>query len=489
MLRRHFLCGLGAALVAGPSFASKRVSPHFASPWALPSMPRPLSVSGSGLGSVITDRTARQGIEDLYLYGGASAIYVDPLLGKDRSSHGGPSSPVRSLAYALKERSERFVFLVPNGSFDPCEFAFSDPGAGYNLRVISPAPGYHDARIRGSGPRIADLHWSAVSGLAGGFMASVGKSRSINHVIKVDTFNDFGQPFSLPYRDTYEDWVSSISGFFHDRSIGVLYLRDAGADIATNRLSYDALYGGTLHVVGARIIFDGSIRFDGVEFIAKEDELGNPPIVCLSGTKHRFSPGHTVRAIGGILLSENVHTYAGAYDGWNYDPGNVTGKSAFAMEINCRGYGAGDLESYGAIGDENRNGSSAHGGADVVRYAGLYDGNFGPNINDTGLDGYVSTSWNVGCVTARSTAKILRQGFASAGSLTGIRNVWLDTCSAQGDQADLYAREVSNVVKVHEFDGRNSVAAAGAVVLADYDLSSPNGSVASCLPSGACPRG
>jgi len=345
-------------------------------------------------------------------------------------------------------RSEKTVFLIPNAPFEPFGVNFSDPGANYNMKRITIAPGYRSACIKASGDDIRTLGWSQVGSSAVYQTSLTAATHNIHHVLKIDQFNAYNQPVSLPYYGDLGSLQNDGRGFFFDNAARKLYVADGGSSIMANRASYMALFGGTIQLNGARLIIDGNISIDGLEFLAKE-EGGQPPIICLSGTRHRFSPGHSIHTEGGIFLSEGVTTYAGAYDGWNYDIGS-SGRKAFAMEIGCHGYGAGDLETYGAVGQQNRNGSSAHGGADVIRYGGRYRGNYGPNVNDTGLAGCSSASWNVGCSTGQSHSDIFNQGFASFSVENGPRNVWIDTClDDDASGAGVLADQPDNTVKIY----------------------------------------
>lgn len=449
MKRRQFLTCM-AALMTRPAFGFDRVCPPISSAWKLANMPMPVSVNGAGIGSVRTDKRAIDAVWELYSGPGARAIYVDPVYGADSASNGSETSPVKTLAYALQSRTEKHVFLIPNGPFAPCDLSFTHAGAGYNVRRVAVAPGYRSACIARAVDSLGSLSWSHIGG--GVYQASVtsatpNQALGILHVYRRNQFNQFNEPQSVRRFLSLAELQAAGAGWFYDNAARKIYLANGGEDIQASRSVFVAIGSAQMTLSGARIVFDGNIIFDGVPIVANEAS-GQVPIVCFSGTKHRFSHGHSIQVNGGICLSEDVMSYGGAYDGWNYNRGASV--NTFAMEINCRGYGAGNLDAWGAEGEENRNGSSAHGGCDIVRFGGMYDGNFGPNINDTSIESFGAISWNVGVMTRNSRAALLNRGLASDGTASGGRMVWLDGCvDIDAVDAGIYAKGEGNLVKVN----------------------------------------
>jgi hypothetical protein len=139
------------------------------------------------------------------------------------------------------------------------------------------------------------------------------------------------------------------------------------------------VFGGRRAVYAKNNAETDNIKFTAIDckFVNSVDE--NNDVVMIEGVK--------------LSILKNCEASQGRKDGFNYHAKNNV--IANAIEINCTG------KYNGVIGNNSNQGSTIHDGGQIIRINGMYYGNSGSNIADSGTG---TKSWNIGCVAFESNA-------------------------------------------------------------------------------------
>jgi hypothetical protein len=175
------------------------------------------------------------------------------------------------------------------------------------------------------------------------------------------------------------------------------------------------------------------IAFEGglTAFQVLDSGAGNRPRVIARNCTFKYASdaaaGNGASMQGCISHFQNCTAAQNALDGFNYHSHN--GLLCQSVEIGCIGRANG----WNGGATDSQNGSTTHDGNTIVRVAGSYFGNYGPNLADVTAG---TTSWNVGCGAWGSTATTAAaQNCNYQSQCTGAGGLWLDTCWGHTDPA------------------------------------------------------
>lgn len=190
------------------------------------------------------------------------------------------------------------------------------------------------------------------------------------------------------------------------------------------------LNGGTTCVMkNANFLFTGWNNDDSLTITTSIGDSGffkaENCSFCGSRTQNGLDANYTKTYLKNCTASYN------GLDGFNYhDNLSLGGNQAFALEIDCQGYGNGTRRT------GTNNGSTAHDGMKIIRVGCLYYDCYGPIIAD--VNG--SYSFNINCVAAKSG---LSGGNTSANfyfddaAATSSGESWLVNCSGYDSDYDV----------------------------------------------------
>jgi hypothetical protein len=218
------------------------------------------------------------------------------------------------------------------------------------------------------------------------------------------------------YCDGVSTWMRLSDSRVPDADVRVY-----GNTTATNRYK-GAGAGGVLYCE--------NIDFEGYFWIYA-GATGPYPVGYFNNCSFKYSSGSGFNNDGAAVYLWNCTASSNGDDGFSHSP--VTGAVASVVEYNCIG------RDNGIVGD-NDNGSTIHGGSNIVRMMGEYGRTVGQPIHDIGTG---SQSWNLGVYAHHSLATVdpfQNQSF-SAGAGDGVDTtvMWLDCCQTEGSTVDLAA--------------------------------------------------
>ena len=133
------------------------------------------------------------------------------------------------------------------------------------------------------------------------------------------------------------------------------------------------------------------------------------------------SINNVVDVAGSKAIFMDCEASFGNKDGFNYYLSN--NKPSYALEINCK------ASNNGLTSDNSNNGSTAHGGSQVIRMNGSYYNNKGVNVGDI-HDNTISLNFNCNAFDSYSTEETHKADFGALGSLC---KMYLYNCFAKGN--------------------------------------------------------
>lgn len=425
-----------------------------ATPSAIPEpIVSPISVRGAGLDAVLVSGS----VVDVALEVNsarivAGEVYVNDSTGND-GNPGTLASPFKTLAQALRTSNAGTVYVAA-GTYEPSDVRLTDTpqtqvSGGILKRMIATGA----VVITHKYDTISALTWTKTGGYTNVYEAQLtaiaASPAAVHHVLDTSDVDAYGFATGLyKYSDLATlDAGASGNGWYYDTSTKKLYVALGGTDAETYKANLEALYLGSagtarMLILGGRLIMEcqtgASITLKGVNPYLLLSGTTRPELY-MRGVAINWANDHGVLVQGGLAYSQDCTVHAPKNDGFNYSKSSTY--QGFGQEINCHVTAAGDEPTFGTSLGDNRNGSSCHGGADIVRLGGLYEGSSGPDIVDTSASGEDNASWMVGVYAKDSSAEnsVSRIGIGIYGGdiSGGDRTVWIDSCKTSGETTGL----------------------------------------------------
>lgn len=203
----------------------------------------------------------------------------------------------------------------------------------------------------------------------------------ITRVVDINKYNEDGFIFEFTKVNTKEELKNHTHSWCYHTD-GKLCIYNNGAEVNENiYLEMQTTFGsskGTLYIEGIDFVLGGGV------LVQNENTLLIMKNCSISQT---LGTSNGLNITGSNCISINSVCKNCARDGFNYHA--KSGKSGFAIEINCKSYNNGLADS-----NDNNNGSTAHEDYKIIRINGIYFNNKGINLADVNN----SKSYNFGCV-------------------------------------------------------------------------------------------
>lgn len=327
---------------------------------------------------------------------GTTEVWVDPVKGVDSNS-GGNEDPYRTVGAAMTNTpSLGCIWLMPGVYTDRLDVRASQNliGDGTMARAVHikawGGPGTVTWRAPGAQPR--QMAWMDDHPSSMLYSAVPPGGELVSHIV----FHEQTREVQLQWYSTPAAVNAVASGWAQDPSTKRLHLRHEGRDftkpgeldrleIMYERPSEHLLYGAKLYLENI------TIRGDSQLTVRYQD--GIRPIIYAKGCRFGYLGYHNLQVVGAEIYLQNCLSERSLNgDGVNYYD-DARGQPSEAVEIDCvfRDNGVRQYRSFD--GDRNAQGSSGHDASRICRINGLYEGNFGQNIADTGA---ASRTWMVG---------------------------------------------------------------------------------------------
>lgn len=362
-----------------------------------------------------------------------TVIYVDIVNGSDANSGVSPSQPYKTLAAALAGAaytggSGGAIIYIGAGFYSATESlslgAITRPTA-----LICPNG---VARITG-GIRAGDVSWTQASA-PNTSVYSTSLSTYGDAVWDESVITEQGYYTQYSVKSSISEVQAQAGSSYYDADTGTLYVRPlaAGAPsdsiyitrnsaIPTGHTTTQPLYCENISFELARACVAvgsgpaGPVIFNKCQFLYMQD----------NGLETNYRAG--------LIYLFDCNAARNGRDGLNYEyEGSDRGQRV--LEVNCTA----ELNGWKVTGSNN--GSTGHEYVVIIRVNGWYDRNADRNLHDV----HFCQSWNLGCYSGRSTAtstELWRSFNYGVGRQNDTDNaqIWLDSCTSQGSNVDLYA--------------------------------------------------
>lgn len=370
--------------------------------------------------------------------GAGVAYYVDPVNGSDAAAGTTRGTALQSIATALGKADIDIMYLVPGLFLRNRTWGATTIARNLSVYVLDGGRAILSRAMNG-------LSWSNHSGDA--WKATTSAVEAVYDATNRDANGDY---LVLTEESSVANVVSNPGTWILDG--GELYVhttdgREPDSDVDLRVFRTDNYAGNFL---ADKILYCENVSFEGGNTACFRIRNDSASGVCKGYFKNcsfkygtRNSNGLEGQGMTELFLVDCISAVNVA-DGFNYDL--LNGVESKIIELRCIG------RSNGTASDTNVNGSSAHDDSRIVRIAGAYHNNGGPNVAD------VSTvqSWNLGCAGFESmgATDITNYNFGCATNA----EMWLDGCASWGSTYD-YAESNSSVLKVRRCtDGRLTAA-------------------------------
>lgn len=432
-----------------------RVRPSAWKSLAFPADPSifPVAVTGVGLGSTKLSVDINTAFSRVPKTLNTTIVWADPA---GSGTTGSEASPV-TLDYALQTSTASLVYLKP-GVYAP---VLLDRASHAGIAAVAKRVSVPSGKVtfRMAGPALSDQTWTAhdainYPGIYKTTLSALDTGAKPHRVLNTNLFDAWGFPAGVPYFTSLAGVLAADTGWYFDVSTKVIYMKFSGFNVETYKARFQALYvaadgtSGFRFRDGTYIMFDAigdNMLFDGVG-ITTEEKVGGTGLasfVYLKDGVYRYSYTYGVyNDSGAFVYASGCRVHRCTYDGFNYNPNTISGNKAFGVEHNVLVTCPGDSESFAAGGTDttglamtftNRQGSSAHPGANVLRAGSKYSQAWGQLVADVGGAAGNSMSYNVGCITEKAAVPGTDYGFDMYGDASGTMTAWIDACAHVGN--------------------------------------------------------
>lgn len=392
--------------------------------------------------------------------GGAGKFWVDYANGND-ANDGTINTPYRTLAGCLTAASAIGTIYIKPGvitdRFDVRGSHNTISGGTAARAVLIKAwgpPGSVVFRMPGQQP--GEMTWTATAA-ASTYDATPTGGEIALHVI----YHDNGQEIQIQWYASAAAANAVQSGWYQDPATKKIYLRHANVNLSLAGVAdrFEIMYtsGNEQICLGGKIYLEGITFRGGGQFTASIQTSGPNtfrPVVYARNCKWQYLAYHNFSSIGALtLLQDCVSEHSLGGDGFNYT--DDAGQICEAIEVDCIGRHNGVLEYSLFDGDRNKQGSTGHVAAVILRVNGEYYGNYGQNIADTGTS---STSWMIGCQLDDPYADLSFTGIGGFNNLHTEGTAYLDCVKAGGlgSTNGLYVESGNAYLYRCEFSGSTS---------------------------------
>lgn len=401
------------------------------------------------------------------LLGGSTDYFVDGVNGDDGNS-GGLNDPYKTIAACMAGASGLgTIWLLPGTYTDRFDVRATNNlvSGGTEARAIRikawAGPG--SVVFRAAGDQPGEMAWSATPA-ASTFDATPSGGETALHIVYHD---DHAGEVQIQWYSSAANANAVASGWYQDPATKKIYLRHANLDIKQPGIAdrFEIMYAGA----NDPIVYGGKIYLEGVTFrgstqldVIYQNDSGNDyrPVLFARHCKWQYMGYHNVSVLGGhVQLQDCISERSLGGDGWNYYDDAGTGQKSEVIEIDCIGRNNGVPEYSLFDGDRNKQGSSGHESSIILRVNGLYEGNYGQNIADTGT---TSITWMVGSICGTPYADLQPAGIGGFYNLWTEGTTYLDSVRAGGRGATYGFWVESGVAALYRCEFEGSVAEIGA---------------------------
>lgn len=390
---------------------------------------------------------------------GSGAIWVDPLNGSDANS-GTELAPVKTLSYAVRSLAPSQIYCLP-GTYSKFDFRTTDtPGA--KLKILTAlGPCY----IREPADDLTSATFTADATYPSCWYAPL-TSANPDPVALLDTSTTdfYGQPRSLAeYASLAElNSFANGSGYWYDSTNDRIYIRygRTGVDMNTLKSRFDLVTSNSasrLLIYGTKILMHGDWRMMGVfpEPLVYSTTIPYFYMDCHTSPGSARAPNlayswtHGLDSLGAYSYISGVWAHRNKGDNLHYT--DSAGYGCNGVEINCLSTYAGDIDGTPTAANTS-NGSAIHGTSNIIRINGRYERNYGPNVVDSGT----GKSWCVGSYAGPGGNSGNDQGIYANGV-----EMWVDTCTASGNQTADFATYTPSVLHKYRCSYRTTDTSGG----------------------------
>lgn len=405
---------------------------------------------------------------------GPGDIWVDPVGGSD-SNGGGLNAPVKTLARAITIALGT-IWLLPGRyteRFDVRNSYRQLPDGSSRAFLIKPWGAQGSVVFAAAGQQPAEMTWVDNGSLweatpAGGQLADL------------VLFISGGKEIPIQYKTSAAAVNAGGYGWYQDPTTKKISMRYQGRNINADKAMFEIIYQAPASpiVYGGKIYIEG-IKFRGVTQMDIRYENNVRPVFYAKNCTWEYGGGANVSTMGAICFTQNcISRRALVNDGFNYydsvaagsTPGGVP-THALEIDNSCLDNGVPECASFVNFPfNQNRSkqGSSGHDTTRVCRINGVYAGNYGQNIADTGVG---SHTWMVGSILGQPYGRIGGgDTFGGYFNLWTEGTAWLDTVKAGGALSTYGLWAESGVANVYRcaFSG-SQAATGGAGSIVSYD--------------------
>jgi hypothetical protein len=408
-------------------------------------------------------------------------VFVDPVLGSDTTGTGRLHLPFATLKKAVKTGLGT-IWLKPGRYTEKLDIRNSDRqlGSGESRAMMIKSWGADGKVIFvGAGQQPSQMTWTA-NGMLWEATPSGGETAQLILYIAD------GKEIPIQYVTSVAAITARGYGWYQDPTSKKITIRYENRNISTDKAKFEIIYQtpGPSLLWGAKLYIQG-VTFRGGTQIDITYQGDVRPVVYFKNCRFEYIAGANVHTEGAICFTQNcVSRRSLVNDGFNYYDSVASGSTpggiaTQALEVDniCIDNGVPQCMGFVNYVDNqprNKQGSSGHNSALICRINGLYAGNYGQNIADTGL---ASSTWMVGCDLQNPWGKV--GGSSTEG---GYYNLWLegsvnyiDTVKAGGRLSTygLYAN-TGSTVKTYECSFSGTVAdTGGGGTVTTYDPLNP----------------
>lgn len=346
-------------------------------------------------------------------------IFIDPVSGRD-DNPGTRDKPLKSLKNAEPERGGT-LWLRAGTYTEHFKLSF---GGGAKPLLVRAVDGPGTVVWRSPGTQPSEMSWRKSGD---GYSSTPTGLQRAMHII----YRAGDEEVQLRWCKTIDQLSQAQSGWTQDHATKRLSLRHAGRDFTQpseiDRL--EIMYERDVdNYVSRAVLFLENITFRGntqVQFIDSE--------VYGRGCRFEYLGYHNVHVAGSTAFWQRCSSeYSLGGDGFNYYDGKETKAPSYALEIDCVGRRNGVPEYRDFDGSRNKQGSSGHQRSVICRINGVYGGNYGQSIADTGVE---SRTWMVGSLLGDPYSAPADVEPTSHCGLWLENSAWLDTVSAGGPES------------------------------------------------------
>lgn len=394
----------------------------------------------------------------------AGEIWVDGVNGSN-SNAGTEEAPVQTIEHAVRNMAASQVY-VKAGNYPIFQHRLTDT-SGTTLKIVTALGEVNIVELADDATTatwVQDLTYPDCW-----YMDLTPAYKATLAVTDSSTRDKVGMPRSLARYTSLAllDANASGAGYFRDAAANRLYVKYTDSlDVNTIKSNLEIINGDATSrclFYGNKIVLDGDFQFKGVFLQPLVHPIGATiPYMYMSNIGFNrptinFAFTHGIDSLGAVTYFQGTWIHRTKGDNFHYT--DNSGIGCKVLEIDVRSSYAGDKDG-NPLTTNTSNASSAHLNTDLVRYNGLYELSYGPEIVDTGT----GKTFNVGCKVGEQIPTGNSYGIYTTGP-----EMWNIFCDSVGAYNFDIAAVTNGVMRLFATNFKTQSTATGGVIDLDYN--------------------